>query len=417
MDKIKSYEDLYQLELLLGRDDLQYPNMSTLPPVAPPKKPEFPTLLRMPKGFVNLYGNNYLYNGPAMNDPVEDPLYVSPERRSALRLGQNYAKNSSYLALSQGKFLKNVSDLPPILPEDLSDQDPFDSACQEFMLIEDLNRQSTLKYNRAYAEMEKAISGNITEDDRAILILTRLWGRDALPWPFEPGAAVAADHLKNISIRWTAGSALANAKFNPDVFWTSWSWATAPGPAQEAIANLKLNLGLENIAARNALMSHLERLGKLGTEIQEFDFTASAPHEWDTLSYQARSINFLPDGQRQAHGHIPILWPQYWALGSFTVNALPKGVVIPLSGGGHRICISDVYLFISDNVNFEGDQKLGFWNVADTVFPSFSPFNRKIFNNEIFKSFRKRHGYGRDLMVLSPLKRIEDFAGGCWDIK
>lgn len=67
-------------------------------------------------------------------------------------------------------------------------------------------------------------------------------------------------------------------------------------------------------------------------------------------------------------------------------------------------------------VLFEGNAFLGAWNMESKQFPPFTPFNRLLWN-EIFNSFREKHGYGKDFTVLSPLYRVPDFKGKCWNVK
>lgn len=109
--------------------------------------------------------------------------------------------------------------------------------------------------------------------------------------------------------------------------------------------------------------------------------------------------------------------PQYWALGNFSINALPQGTIIPLEGGGHRICVSDVYLFIHDTFNFEVFGELGLWDYENKKFPAISFFDSMVLTDKDFRDFRDRHGFGKISPFFLPLYKVPGFEGECWDVK
>lgn len=103
---------------------------------------------------------------------------------------------------------------------------------------------------------------------------------------------------------------------------------------------------------------------------------------------------------------------QYYALGDFTINALPEGYVQPKANGKYEICVNKVYFFINDSFNFEGNEPLGIWylDYDPAISTLLSPFIEV--NNSDFKDFQ-RYGYGRNFPVLSKLHELEDFVPVC----
>ena len=96
-------------------------------------------------------------------------------------------------------------------------------------------------------------------------------------------------------------------------------------------------------------------------------------------------------------------------MGSFTVRAFPKGAVYPMPGGGHRVVIEKIAVYVHDNFNFEGSAPLGWWNCKEKKF-----FPKEIaigtyLNNEAFRIFRKNTSHGGNFKVLSNLHLVEDF--------
>ena len=106
--------------------------------------------------------------------------------------------------------------------------------------------------------------------------------------------------------------------------------------------------------------------------------------------------------------------PQYAALGDFTINAIPEGYVQRKANGKYDICINKVYYFINDSFNFEGLAYLGEWDLnprAGEPQVDYPYFVTHLFNSD-FREFT-RHGYGRDVPVLSRLHEAELFKPDC----
>lgn len=96
------------------------------------------------------------------------------------------------------------------------------------------------------------------------------------------------------------------------------------------------------------------------------------------------------------------------------ILSTPKGYVKELPNGKHEICISDVFLFIDDQFNFDGNAPLGRWDFEDMRF-RFNQFGLDHLLNMDFRAFRKATGYGRNFMIVSPLRKVLDFRPFCWE--
>lgn len=146
----------------------------------------------------------------------------------------------------------------------------------------------------------------------------------------------------------------ADGSYSDKVYYMPWHWSVDFSLAQEALADLKNNLF--NTAAIATFDGKLKEYVKNVKNEAPFDFTTLPPAQWNQASYQARSV--LPSDTDLFYA----IYPQTIPLGRFTINALPKGYVQRLGERRSRICLTDVYLFVNDSFDFEGDQRLGIWN-------------------------------------------------------
>lgn len=219
--------------------------------------------------------------------------------------------------------------------------------------------------------------------------------------------SVAMGILSDYWPRWFGGKANTFANYNRDVYWVPWHFFMGDDYIDEVKNDLIDNLF--NTKAQDQLRFELRKIKKFDNQINDFDFTAEDPLMWKKVAYQSRSLNF--------YWHPSAIFkPQYWALGDFSMQALPKGTVIPLDGGGYRICVSEVYLHLHDTFNFAGSAPLAVWDTKNKKFPSLSWSMMKLANSD-FTGFRDKHGYGKDFTVLSPLYKVPGFEGKCFDVK
>lgn len=198
----------------------------------------------------------------------------------------------------------------------------------------------------------------------------------------------------------------------PDIQWIEYPFAAKYPLAQKALQNLKNNLF--NSKALNKLVEKLQEAEAFDNERKDFYFWNTEPYNWSDISYQSRSIQHSWD-------NLPIQWsryiitPQFYALGDFTINAIPEGYVQPKKNGKYDICINKMYFFINDSFNFEDFEYLGPWNLEEEskYLLLNSNYSKKThLLNSDFREFQ-RHGYGRYFPVLSKLHEVEDFEPVC----
>ena len=85
-----------------------------------------------------------------------------------------------------------------------------------------------------------------------------------------------------------------------------------------------------------------------------------------------------------------------------------------------RVHVERIGVFVHDTFNFgkhdEKDQTYGYWNCRELRFESplagfFATPDAVELKNSDFQAFRKANGRGRDFLVLSLPRVIEDFSG------
>lgn len=194
-------------------------------------------------------------------------------------------------------------------------------------------------------------------------------------------------------------------RVKPDIQWINFPFIMNYPPAQAAMKDLRANLF--NDAALKKLMEKLGEAGAFKDEKTEFNFWNTDPTNWSEISFQSRKVKlFSPSILRSIRTlDLPA---QYWALGDFTINAIPEGYVERLKNGKYKICINKIYYFINDSFNFEGDEPLGPWNLDYINKPLHIIYPDTFLENIDFQKFQ-RHGFGRYFPVLSRLHELEDF--------
>lgn len=218
--------------------------------------------------------------------------------------------------------------------------------------------------------------------------------------------------LEDCFYLWFTNYATDNSAPSPWAYAIPWEWATGYDIAQDALNDLLDNL--LNDTAKKVLENRLKDIAQSSKEVIRFDDTAYPPGQWRERSYQFRSVKHNPHPIR---GIKTVLYEdsraRYYALGDFTIRALAKGAVHPLKDGGHEICVNNVYLFLDDAFNFDGDGKLGFWDFDNLEFAHAKIYKEYISNSD-FQTFRQQTGYGRDFRIVSPLQKVEGIDKYCW---
>ncbi len=112
-------------------------------------------------------------------------------------------------------------------------------------------------------------------------------------------------------------------------------------------------------------------------------------------------------------------------MGGFTLRALAGGYVEPLPSGKHRIHMQKCAVYAYDAFQFEDDgwfkEKLvglGNWSCQELDFSplSFPSGSYVHLQNENFRQFRKRRGFGGDFYVFTRPHKVEKFKGSVYEL-
>lgn len=275
--------------------------------------------------------------------------------------------------------------------------------------IKNLNAPNDLEAELDFNEVKRKLSRN-PDINPVLLNLPEIARHEALRAD-NPDVKKAFTILQQCFIRWLANEKTGVAK----PYWVDFDWATNFTGAQSSMEDLKKNLN--NEAASEVLKTKLKKIiqdevdkGNDANEM-DFDFTKYPPEKWDERSFQSRGIifysisNILMDIKSSRFKLLP---PQYVALGNFAIHALPKGKIIKNGRGGYAARVTDVYFFVKDSFNFDGNQFLGTWDDVNMKALALWP-GSKFIGNIDFREFREKTGYGLDFQILSPLRKVENF--------
>lgn len=253
--------------------------------------------------------------------------------------------------------------------------------------------------------VKRELASKLSEMDKKLLYLpdkVQQWINTARDEDYR----TAFTHLRDCFYNYF--STPVNGNVLPAIQWIDYAFAAKYPPAQKALQDLKANLFNEKAVVK--LLEKLREAKVFGDRRTDFYFWNTSPYNWSDISYKARSVkNFSKEFLKS---FTTISWPpQYWALGDFTINAIPEGYVVPKNNGAYDVCVNKIYLFVNDSFNFEDNACLGPW-ILDPE-PEFSEVpGLVILNNADFREFQ-RHGYGRYFPVLSKLHELENFTPMC----
>lgn len=171
-----------------------------------------------------------------------------------------------------------------------------------------------------------------------------------------------------------------------------------------------------NVNAKKALGNILRRLDKLSDKRVNFDMAAEPPEEWHSVSHQHSDV-------KHPFGEESLKYPQYLALGNYSLIALAKGYTEPLSDGGHKICVTGLSSAVNDSVDYNGFQWLAPWRHKDLVGPGDDISLEELFAtgtnffNWDFTNFKKHTWHGKDFRVVSHPHEIPLLEEKCWRVK
>ena len=153
-----------------------------------------------------------------------------------------------------------------------------------------------------------------------------------------------------------------------------------------------------NDAAQRVIEKKLKDNGLLVATPQNFGDLSKTPTMLDAEQINQRAVGMS--------GMTESLDDMDAALGNFVFQIVVAGTVSPKAGGGHRVEIKEVGIYIRDSYDFNGYQYLGCWNDAnDTVSRNPLAFGDTVYNED-FRDWRAANGMGGDYMIYSDLTRI-----------
>lgn len=299
-------------------------------------------------------------------------------------------------------------------------------AYEGFHASQDLNTNIFQK-RLDFSMVSKYLQPYLSDLDRKLLLMPEKF-HEMIAQTDDEDYKIAFTHLRDVFYSYF--STPISDSIRPDIQWIDYKFATNYRIAQKPLQDLKNNLF--NPKAMDKLAEKLEESGAFGDERRDFYFWNTEPRNWSDISYQSRPVNHYYPGYSQYSfdkiTNIPLrisklnLTPQYWALGDFTINAIPEGYVQPKGNGKYDICVNKVFLFVDDKFNFEGSGLLGTWNLHNR-YPSsmlekyatswlYEYFPITYLSNSDFREFQ-RHGYGATIPVLSKPHEVENFEPVC----
>ena len=228
-------------------------------------------------------------------------------------------------------------------------------------------------------------------------------------------------YLRSMFHRWFGGAAsnapIQNSLDDGSPFWIDWQWAMSYPRANEEykrfIDPTTMKYQIWNEAAQKQLGDILKREERLLKPITEADFEKDTPFDfcnadwrlWETLYYALRAVPsaLIEDGLQAV-------------LAGFSLRALASGHTRPNRDGTHTITVTSVAVYLDDRFNFEKNEGLFqpllfFWNCEKRTFDVLPSEGAILLANEEFRTFRERHGFGRDFWVLSMPHAVDGFAG------
>lgn len=217
-------------------------------------------------------------------------------------------------------------------------------------------------------------------------------------------------NLQRFLSKWIRSPACDDAESNPEVMWVDMDWIRSYKRVELQLGWANLWDKLINSAACARLTEILQRDEKLGEEEIPFDYTdpPRAPQPgnrpwkvWKENYYQRIDVLAVTtvDGLTAC-------------MGDFDFRALAAGYTKPLPGGGHRIIIERISLFVWDSFNFHGaDDNLHYWSCEKKKFSFLPDFGYTQLTNRTFQDFRRKYNRGGDFMVLSEPCPVDWFGG------
>ncbi|MCU6222774.1 hypothetical protein KWI06_23800, partial [Enterobacter cloacae] len=144
------------------------------------------------------------------------------------------------------------------------------------------------------------------------------------------------------------------------------------------------------------LIKNLQKLKEWGTG-GNFDFTVHEPKDWEKYYFNYIAVNLVP---------IPPVNGMLACLANHTIRALAKGSIKICDNGVREITVNELYFYVHDLFQFEGDADLRYWSKKQLDYTT-ATFSKDYINlqNAHMREFRDKFNIGHDFLVLSKLFR------------
>jgi hypothetical protein len=105
------------------------------------------------------------------------------------------------------------------------------------------------------------------------------------------------------------------------------------------------------------------------------------------------------------------------ALGRFTFRVVVSGDVTPKKGGGYRVNLEAIGIYVQDSYDFNGFQPLGAWSDSDFAGDVALPFTgaTEVYNAS-FREYRAAHNKGGDFLVYSDVRWLRGGSKDAFDL-
>ena len=180
-----------------------------------------------------------------------------------------------------------------------------------------------------------------------------------------------------------------------------WDWAF--GYTRFKSSYNELQKEALNEAGRNILISRLksESNGKLWQDGGNFNFSEKSKEDWSKYYFNLREVGVLAFDFNVIDGMTAVL-------ANHTIRALAEGTIKVLDDGIREITVTNLYFYIDDRFQFEGEYNLRYWSKEKLDYRFYSSDTIYVnLNNTDFNVFRKKFSKGRDFLVLSSLKKVD----------
>ena len=263
--------------------------------------------------------------------------------------------------------------------------------------------------------LSKAVNDITQQENKTILSLPDIC--EALYIKSEADNAFGYLYLKEMIEKW-----LADKEGSP--YFVDWNWVHSHYPVQ-LVYNDLVNNAL-NEAAKKVLTERLQTLKDNNQLNTEFDFTKYT-NQWDKWYINYRSVRSskiysnltIDEISEDRILYNPLFCPSlYAALCAFNLRVLPKGRIEHLSGNRYKVTITELYTYVSDSFDFEGEQSLGYWSIKNKDFSLIPHINNyQYIENDTFVRFKKNYNIGKDFKVFSNLHKVEGYPQTSFEVE